>query len=100
HPTLRGELDRVSGEVREALREALGISDSERDIRLRRGDDLEVLLGGQRAERELHRVYDVLDRVLPQGELHTPRLDLGEIEDVVNQAEELRAAGPNVGDRL
>ena len=72
----------------------------ERDVRLRRGDELEVLLGGQRAERELHRVYDVLDRVLPQSELHTPRLDLGEVEDVVDQAKELRAAGPNVGDRL
>ena len=51
------------------------------------GDELQSLVRSQRLERGSHLLDDVVNRIVRQRELHAPGLDLGEVEDVVDQAQ-------------
>jgi hypothetical protein len=39
----------------------------------------------------------VVNRVVPEGQLHAPGLDLGEVEDVVDETEQAQAPTPGAG---
>ena len=80
-----GELERVAGEVEEALRYALRVAEhdlGEAGVELH--PELERLLLGERAQRRAHGVDHLLGRILSQRELHAARLDLREIEHIVD----------------
>ena len=96
-PPLFGEFDRVAGEIGQDLPQALLVADHAR--RRARGDrrrDLEPF--ALRARREqFDDAFDELAEIERRdGELRPPRLDLGKIEDVVDQAHQ-RDAGASDG---
>ena len=91
-PFGRRELDGVGEEVIEDLLEAAGVSGDERHI----GHDvqlqLDVFLLGEGTHEVGHGFADVGDVDLFLAENEFTRLDLGEIEQVVDQVEELLIA--------
>jgi hypothetical protein len=94
-PPLLRELHRIADEIEQDLAQALGIPDEPpRQIRAEQGGYLDALgLGARR-----HQLGDVLDQC--DGierricELELAGLHLGEIEDVVDQAEQRLTGGP------
>ncbi len=95
HLALRGELQRVAEQVGEDLADAARVADQvARDLRREAEDQVQVLARGLGR----HHVQDVLggaqqvERDRLQGQL--ARLDLGEIEDVVDQGHQGLATGP------
>ena len=63
-------------------------------------DELQPLVRRQRPQRRAHALHRVLHRVVRQRELHAPGLDLGEVEHVVDEAQQVLAARLDVGERL
>ena len=57
-----------------------------------RGEELQPLLRRERPQRRAHALHRVLHRVVGERELHPSRLDLGEVEHVVDQAQQVLAA--------
>ena len=95
HRALVGELDRVREQVLQDLLEPLLVGDDRRrDVRadhLHR--ELERLLLRERPERPLSELAHVGELELGGLDLHLPRLDLRQVEDVVDQVEEVAARG-------
>jgi hypothetical protein len=87
-----GELDRVADEVQQDLGEAALVAVADGQVGGDRGLQRQVLLGGEGLRGGQHRLHDVLHRVLSERQAQLPCLDLGEIEDVVDQAEQVAAA--------
>ena len=98
-PALLGELQRVPHEVHEALRDATCVTARKRDVVGHRAHQVQSLLGRQWSEAGEDAHDRVLDRVVAQGQLHAPGLDLGEVEHVVDEPEQVLAAVLNVGQR-
>ena len=84
-----GELDCVANQVDEHLPQPSGIADAGvRHVRQHVADQLESLLFGAQRER-LHEIGEVIaDREGNRFELQLAHLDLGEIEDVVQDREQ------------
>ena len=55
-------------------------------------------LGGHGADHAAHDVDDAADRRPLVGEVHPPRLDLGDVEDVVHQLQEVAPRDQHVAD--
>src|SRR5262245_55183330 len=100
HVSLAGELQGVAGKIREALHHAPAVPVREGNLVGNRGHELEPLFLREGAERGPHARHRVLDGVVGEGQLHAPGLDLGEIEDVVDEAKEMLAAALDVVERL
>ena len=87
-----GELHGVRQEVAQDLLEALLVGDDRgRQRRVAVDREAQALLLGERAERALHVVAQVDQRELAEVEVHLARLDLGQVEDVVDQREQVVA---------
>src|SRR6266478_7727291 len=95
-PTLGGELDRIGEQVQDDLPELplvrLNLAKSSIDGRFQRDSPARGSLAdeGQRAVDRLRKVE------VRQLELHPSRLDLREIEDVVDQGQQMRAGRMDV----
>ena len=90
-PILRRELDRVRDQVQQHLLQLSGVGDHvsrARDL----GADVDPLLLRQRLHEVQDLRHDCLDLDRLQAQLHLSCLDLGQVEDVVDQAEEMLAA--------
>ena len=88
-----GELDRVREQVQEHLAQAGHVTDDRgRGAVADQVREVQALLGGPRGH-EVERALDALPQVERLGlELELPRLDLGEVEDVVDDGQERVAA--------
>ena len=83
-----GELERVREQVLQDLLEPLLVGVDRRKRALREVElERQALLGGHRHERPLETGELLGHRHLGGVHVHLPGLDLGEIEDVVDQAE-------------
>jgi len=49
----------------------------------------ETLLGGERTQRDVHDVDDFAYGILAGGQLHAASLDLGQVQNIVDQAQEV-----------
>ena len=89
-----GELDRVAQQVQQDLAEPRDVADDDaRRARPDVADQLEALLG-RPGGHQLQRRLDALVEVERGGlQVHPPRLDLREVEDVVDDREQGLAAG-------
>ena len=89
HVPMLGELDGVADQVGDDLADAPRIAGNpRRDVGRDVGDQLEPLLVGQQRQR-LQRVLDEIDhRERNRLELELLRLDLGKVEDVVEQGQQ------------
>src|SRR2546428_1825467 len=90
-PACRRELDRVGDEVQEHLLELAGVRF---DVAKTGGDALEAdrFLGRQRPYCVANLVDDIGDRNHLEPQLHLAGFDFGEVEDVVDEAEQVLAA--------
>ena len=87
---LLGELERVRDEVLQDLLDPLRIGrDLLRSVGVDRGHEGEVLVLRDRLEEAAHRLDDAGDRHVLRVHVHLARLDLAEIEDVVDEREEI-----------
>ena len=91
HPAGRRELDGIGNEVQQHLFELAGVG---LDLAGPNHGSLEadLLLRDQRLHDVAHLLGDLRDRDLLKTELHLPSLDLGEVEDVVDQPEQVLSA--------
>ena len=71
----------------------------QRNPRWNCGHEVQALLHRERSERCSHSFHRIPHRVLAEGELHVTRLDLGQIQYVVDEAEQVLAALLNVRER-
>src|SRR5262249_21385902 len=92
-----GELDRVPNEVQKHLREALLVSETDRERLVYGSRKRELLVLGQRLGGRAHGLDHALDGVFGhvQGEL--AGLDLGDVEHGVDEAQEMFAVGADTG---
>ena len=86
-----GELDGIADQVEQHLRDAALVAVAVRQVRRHLDLEGELLLGRQRFDGAEHTVHDVLDRVVGERERELPGLDLGQVEHVVDQAEQMPA---------
>ena len=93
------EFQRIPDEVHEALGDAPRVAARERDVVGHGGNEIQPLLRRQRTEGGHDTDDDVLNRVVRQGQLHPTGLDLGEVEHVVDESEQVLAAVLDVGQR-
>jgi hypothetical protein len=93
HLPALGELDRVVHQVGEHLAQAQRIADQVGG-HLRRGleEELEALVGGLLRDERGDALQDVVEAEVDRLDLQLAGLDLGEVEDVVDHAEQ-RGAG-------
>ncbi len=99
-PSLPRELEGVAGEIHQALRDAPVVAVGDRKAVGYVDHEFQPFLGGERAQRNVDDVDDLARRILRQRELHAPGLDLGEVEDVVDQAQQVAPVHLDVGERL
>ena len=94
------ELQGVGDVVVEDLLELAGVGHDRRDERVDAPDDLDALLGGQRAQGVADLPDDGagLDRL--RTELDLAGLHLGQVEDVVDELQEMPGAGEDVAEEL
>src|SRR5207245_10983032 len=88
---LRRELHRVGDEVEQHLLHLAGVGGNLAGRALSDAK-LDALLGRQRLDGARHLADDVFDVDRLQAQLHLAGLDLGKIEDVVDQSEEVLSA--------
>ena len=92
HPAFLGrELERVGDQVEQQLPDQPGVR-PEAQARLRLVDQLDPLVERHSPHRVEHLGDGVAEVHGLQDHLHPPRLDLGQVEDVVDQAEQVLAA--------
>ena len=93
----RVNFNALPGKVHEALGDPPGVAVRERDVLGDRGDELQPLLRRQRARARPARSPPCPAPSSPQRELHASGLDLGEVEHVVDQPQQVLAARLDVG---
>ena len=86
-----GELDGVADQVHQHLGEAALVAPAARQIRRHVDLERELLLGRERLGRAHHVEHQLAHRVIDRREGQLARLDLGQIEHVVDQAEQMAA---------
>ena len=94
--SLTGELHRVSGKVEEYLAKTAGVpGEMARHVRCRGADEFEPGLVGPRGQQD-RKVVEQRPQVEVQClQLHLAGLDLGEVEDVVEDGQQRLAARPD-----
>ena len=94
------ELDRVAGQVHEALRDPPVVAVGDRQVVRDVDHEGEPLFRGERAQGRVHDVDDLPHRVVVEREVHAPGLDLREVQHVVDQAQQVSSVHLDVGERL
>ena len=100
NPPALAEFQRVPYQVRQTLRDPPSVPEGERNILLCRRDESQPFFQGQRLKRGPDGLHHFLHRVFAQNQLHTARLDLGKIEDIVDQPKQMLAVGLDIRQRL
>ncbi len=96
HAARLGELDRVADQVHQDLADPRRIRAHVRRRLARDGDlEPEPLAGGVLAEQALDLAHEIGQRERHRLEHQLPRLDLREVEDVVDEAEQVLAVAPD-----
>ena len=94
HAATLGELERVRQQVLEDLLQALAVGvQRRRRVGVDHQVELEMLLFRDRAEGAVHEARDVGNRHFGDRHLHLSRLDLRQIQNVVDEVEEVGARG-------
>ena len=88
---LVGELDGIADQVEQHLRQPPRIAGAGRQARRHVGAELEALGAGERLGGRQHGRHHVGDAVVLDRQRELPGLDLGEVEHVVDQAEQVPA---------
>src|ERR1700674_1772974 len=91
-PRRRRELDGVRQQVVEDLLELVLVCNQQRIDRLNARADLDVLLHRQRPHHVEHLADGGVDPELFVDQVHAARLDLGQVEDVVDEGQQVLAA--------
>ena len=86
-----GELDRVADQIEQHLGQLLLVAVASRHVGRHVELEAQVLLRRQRLDRAVHLVNHVLHRIIGERQLELARLDLGEVEHVIDQAEQMAA---------
>ena len=86
-----GELDRVADQVHQHLGEPALVAAPARQVRRHVDLERELLLRRQRLGRAHHVQHQLAHRVVDRRERQLAGLDLGQIEHVVDQAEQMAA---------
>ena len=89
--TTVSELDRVADEVDQHLCQPPPVAVAGWQFGLYLDLERKVLVGGQRLDRAAHRLGHLVQRVFVELEGELAGLDLGQIEHVVDQAEQMPA---------
>ena len=84
-----GELDGVADEVEHHLRQPPLVAVALRHVGLRFDLEAELLVVGERLDRAEHVVEHVLHRIVGERQRELAGLDLGQVEHVVDQAEQV-----------
>src|SRR5262245_52377281 len=95
-----GELDGVADEVEQHLREALLVTEANRERLVHGRRERQLLVLRKRFGGRAHRLNHALDRVFGyvQGEL--AGLDLGDVEHGIDEAEQVLAVGADAGEGI
>src|SRR6516162_4212141 len=88
-----GELDGIANEIDQHLRQAAAISMTRRQFGSKLELERELFVGRQRLQRTAHGLGDVLNAVIGKFENQLAGLDLGQIEHVIDESEEVFAVG-------
>nr|GEU28571.1 hypothetical protein [Tanacetum cinerariifolium] len=89
HFALPGELDGVAGQVDQHLLQAQGVAhECARHVRIRADGQFQVLVAGAHAHDGGHRMQHVIEFEPRRMRLHLPGLHLGQVEDVVQDAQQ------------
>src|ERR1700730_1381622 len=83
------EFDRIADEIQQNLREPLLVPPPLRNRRRSLARECGLLLIRQYLARAEHGLDDILDRVIRERKRELSRLDLGEVEYIVDQAQEV-----------
>src|SRR5262245_15882142 len=85
------ELDGVANEIDQDLRQTPSVTAARGQLRCHLDFECELFVGCQRLKRAADSLSNVLNGVIGQFEHQLPGLDLGEIEHVVDESEEVLA---------
>ena len=96
--SLRSELQRVRDEIPQDLRDLPFIARELRNICRVRNDELDVFRAWQRAHGPAQRREEVLDREHLRAQRDLSRLDLREIQDVIDECAERLGTRTNEAD--
>src|SRR6516165_4438246 len=88
-----GELDGVADEIDQNLRQAAAISMTRRQFGSKLELERELLVGRQRLQRAADGLGNVLNAVIGKLENQLAGLDLGQIEHVIDESEQVLAVG-------
>ena len=89
HLALVGELDRVADEVEKSLREPTLVAARRRQAGGHDGRKRQLLFRGERLDRAVNSGHQFVDRVFGERQIKLARLDLRQIENVVDKAEQM-----------
>jgi hypothetical protein len=82
------------------LHDAARVAVGKRHIRRHRGEELQPFFRRERLQRPACALHKILYRVRRKRELHAAGFDLGEIQHVVDEAQQVFAARVHVRQRL
>ena len=100
HAPTFAEFKRVSHQVHETLGDSPSVPEGERNIILGRGSESQSLFQGQRLKRGADGFHHVLHGILAQNQLHAPGFNLGKIQNIIYQIEQMLAIRLDIYKRL
>ncbi len=86
-----GEFDRVTDQIEQDLGQTPLVAATSRQVRGYLSGEFEFLVGRQRLNRTVNRVGNVLQGVISEVEHELTGLDLGQIEHIIDQPEQVLA---------
>src|SRR6516165_9050013 len=87
------ELDGIADKIDQNLRQAAAISMTRRQLRRKLELECELLVSRERLQRAADCLGNVLNRIVGQFEDQLASFDLGQIEHVIDQPEQVPAIG-------
>src|SRR6516164_8335104 len=87
------ELDGVADEIDQDLRQTATVAVARRQVRSQLELERELFVGRQRLQRAANRLGNVLNAVIGELEHELASLDLGQIEHVIDESEQVPAIG-------
>src|SRR5262249_19186970 len=88
-----GELDGVADQIDQHLRQAAAVAMTRWQVGSHLNLESELLVGRQWLQRAANGLGDVLDRIIGEFEFELAGLDLGEIQNIIDQTEQMLAVG-------
>src|SRR6516164_1067358 len=88
-----GELNGIADEIDQNLRQAAAVTVARRQVRSQLELERELFVGRQRLKRAADRLGNVLNRVIGQFEDELTGFDLGEVQHVIDESEQVSAIG-------